>query len=157
MSENHDDRTQFLLDQIPFFCPIKCVFIKLQYSGRKFSEKFARSRWSSKQILFDHMCFCSIIWSRIDLINDPGDLTYTNNINKHFRITFYSAQHYPYICIWVVFYEISYCDYFQSLNFVENSWNLIYKSNICFVQDPFVRMAFKSLENYFIECLVCEG
>ena len=62
--------TQFLLDQIPF-CPIKCVFIKLQYYGRRFSENFARSRWSSKQILSDHMCFCSIIWSVIGLINDP--------------------------------------------------------------------------------------
>ena len=39
----------------------KCVLIKLQYYRRRFSENYARSRWSSKQILFDYMCFYSII------------------------------------------------------------------------------------------------
>ena len=127
-------------------------------------SKYSRLRvlWSiqQKRLFNNQSKFGTYSWGRLIaplryLIS--SDLIYTNNINKHFRITFYSAQHYPYICIWVVYYKIIYCDSFQSLNFVENSWNLIYKSNICFVQDPFVCMKFKSLENYFIECLVCEG
>ena len=63
--------TQFLLDQMPFFRS-KCAFIMLQYHGRRLSENSARSQWLSKPILSDHMCFCSIIWSVIGLINEPA-------------------------------------------------------------------------------------
>ena len=45
----------------------KCVFMKLQYYGQRSNKNYARLRWSNKQILSDHMCFCSIIWSVIGL------------------------------------------------------------------------------------------
>ena len=54
------------------FARSNAILSDRQYYLRRFSENSTRSRWSSKQILFDHMRFCSIIWSRIDLINDPG-------------------------------------------------------------------------------------
>ena len=74
MSADHDDRTHNFCQIKYHFVRSKCVFVKLQYYGRGFSENAARSRWSSKQILSDHVCFCSIIWSVIDLIKDPDDM-----------------------------------------------------------------------------------
>ena len=58
LSAYHDDRQRNYWSIKYHFVRSKCGFIRLlQYYGRRFSETSARSRWSSKQILFDHMCF----------------------------------------------------------------------------------------------------
>ena len=59
--------------------PIIMRVLKLQHYENRFSENYTRSRWSSKQILFDQMCFCSIIWSVTDRINDPAYLDTSYN------------------------------------------------------------------------------
>ena len=74
MSADHDDRALNFCSIRCHFVRSKCMFLKLQYHGKRFSQTSAWSRWSSKQILSDHMCFCSIIWSVIGLINDPDQL-----------------------------------------------------------------------------------
>ena len=65
---------QIMMIEHSFFARSNAILSDRQYHLRRFSENSARSRWSSKQILFDHMCFCLNIWSRIDLINDPAYL-----------------------------------------------------------------------------------
>ena len=50
MSAHLDDRTHNFCAIKSHFVRSKCVFIKLQYYGRRFSENFARSRSSNKQI-----------------------------------------------------------------------------------------------------------
>ena len=67
MSADNDDRAHNICSIKFHFVRSKCVFIKLQYYGRRFSENSAQSRWSRNKILSDHMCFCSIIWSVIGL------------------------------------------------------------------------------------------
>ena len=68
------------------FARSNAILSNLQYHLSRFSKNSARLRWWSKQILFDHMCLCSIIWSEIGLMNDPDVIKHETIVYKYLTL-----------------------------------------------------------------------